>query len=176
MARCPDSERHRTAGTADPAGLIERQPFVGSLGHIGLMPAEPGDPTPEQRAVEDREVMETPHRHLLLHLRDRKRRGEDNGELEAFHRREQRRQDAEMQQLAEVLQAYESGKPLTRPVTHTIRRPRFRARRVGCARRRGSRRSTGTGSRAGPSDDPGESDPGDQYFPLVAGESAGEVQ
>jgi hypothetical protein len=53
---------------------------------------------------------------------------------------------------------------------------RSRASRGGCARRRGSRRSTGTGSRAGPDDDgDGEPGPDDDQLPLAAGEAAGAV-
>jgi len=175
MARCTDRQRHPGWGTTTER-LIEPPPDAESLGHVGLMPIEPGDPTPEHRAAEEAEYMRALNRPLLLHLREQARRGEDNGELEKFRRSEQLRCDSEMQQIAEALQAYGRGDPAPQTVTHRIRRPRLRARRVGCARRRGSRRSTGTGSRAGPGDDSGESDPGDHYLPLVAGESPGEVQ
>jgi hypothetical protein len=83
-----------------------------------------------------------------------------------------------MERLGEVLRG-----PLPCPIRqgrrgslHSSRRARSRAPRGGCARRRGSRRSTRTGSRAGPSDDPGESDPGDDHSPLVAGKAAGAVR
>lgn len=148
----------------------DRQRFVESLGHVGLMPVRPDDPTPEERRAEDEEFMATLNRPLLQHLRERKRGGEDAGELEAFRRREQQRRDSEMREVSEALSPDESRRSVA---TLPTRRPRPRTRRASCARRRGSRRTTGTGSRAGPGDDPGDSDPGDQHFPLVAGATEG---
>lgn len=169
MSERSDRGRHLLNSGDDP----ERQRFVESLGHVGLMPVQPGDPTPEERRAEDEEFMATLNRPLLQHLRERERRGEDTGELEGFRHTECRRRDSEMQELSEALS---SGEPRRRVASLPIRRPRPRARRVGCARRRGSRRSTGTGSRAGPGDDPGESDPGDDHFPLVVGDTTGAIR
>lgn len=161
------SDRCRLLNSGDDR---QRERFVESLGHVGLMPMRPGDPAPEERRAEDQEFMETLDRPRLGYLRERKRQGEDTGELEEFRRREGRRRDSEMQRLSEALSSDESHR---RVATHPTRCSRPRTRRVGCPRRRGSRRSTATGSRDGPSDDPGESDPGDHHFPLVAGDTRG---
>lgn len=165
MPDCADQSR-RTLTLCDDA---QRPRFMETLGHVGFGEVREGDPTPEERAALDAEFMSTPHRHLLLDLRERERQGQDTGELEAFRRHERRERDLAMQELGALL----SGERPRRMVKLSIRRPRRRARRVGCARRRGSRRSTGTGSRAGPGDDPGESDPGDDHSPLAAGAVGG---
>lgn len=141
--------------------------------HIGLGEVCEGDPTPEERAALDAEFMATPNRLLMLTLMDAKRRGEDTGQLDAFRARERRRQEGEMHELGALL----SGAQSKRVIRQLPRRPRLRARRaIGCPRHRGSRRSTGTASRAGPDDDPGESDPDDHRFPPVVGDAAGAVQ
>lgn len=140
--------------------------------HIGLGEVREGDPTPEERAAFDAEFMATPNRHLMLALMERKRMGQDTGQLEAFRARESRKQDSEMRELATLL----SGAQSKRAVNLSRCRPRLRARRgVGCPRHRGSRRSTGTASRAGP-DDPGESDPDDHRLPQVVGDTAGAIR
>lgn len=137
---------------------------------IGFGEVIDGDQTPEERAALDVEFMATPNRPLMLALMDAKRRGQETGELEEFRDRERRRRDSEMCELTTLL----VGAQPKGAVRLTSRRPRLRARRaVGCARRRGSRRSTGTASRAGPADDSGESDPGDDYSSLVAGGTKG---
>lgn len=135
----------------------ERQRFVESLGHVGLVPPQEGDPTPEERFAEDAEAMAAgEYRGVMRHLQDRARQGEDTGELEDFRRHERRRHDLEMQELSEALRSCE---PRRRASALPVRRPRSHARR---------RRST-----AGPDDDPGESDPGDDHSPLVAGAKRG---
>lgn len=141
--------------------------------HIGFGVLHEGDPTPEERKALDAEFMATPNRALMLTLMDRKRRGEDSGELEEFRAREHQRQQREVEELGAVLSYVPPDCKIQRPLRHS--RPRAR-RAIGCVRRRGSRRSTGTGSRAGPDDDPGESDPDDHHRPPVVGESAGAVQ
>src|SRR3954451_2047713 len=129
MAQCADRQRDQSG--AVNRELTERQRSGESLGHVGLMPLEAGEPTPEQGAAGNAEYMETLHRHVLLDLRERERQGEDEGELEKFRRREQQRRDSEMQECAEALKAYVSGEIPAKAATHTIRRPRLRTRRVG---------------------------------------------
>lgn len=138
--------------------------------HIGFGEVCEGDPTPEERVAFDAEFMATTNRPLMLALMDAKRRGQDTGQLEEFRAREKRRQEREMRELGALL----SGAQPKRVVRLPRRRPRLRDRRaVGCPRHRGSRRSTSTASRAGPDDDSGESDPGDDYSSLVAGAIGG---
>jgi hypothetical protein len=165
MSECAD----RNGWVLIPSDDPERQRFVESLGHVGLGTVCEGDPTPEERIAEGAEMMAAgEHRGLMLYLQNRAHQDEDGGELEALRRHLRRERDEAMEQFR-VLLFCQSRRRNTQPLRHA----RSRTSRGGCARRRGSRRSTGAGSRTGPSDDNGESDPGDDHFPLVAGDTAG---
>lgn len=169
MSGFSDPKRRSVLVSDDP----KRQSPVASLGHIGLMPVQEGDPTPEERGREEAEWMAAgEYRPVMRHLQERKRRGEDEGELEALRRQIDRQRRQAMDELRVTLLCQHRRRPGALPRRH----PRSRTSRGCCTRRRGSRRSTGTVSRAGPGDDPGESDPDDYHFSPVVGDSTGAVR